>query len=195
MEEWQFGYQNYQDADEIIPCPSSSKGVATLESFVVTPTNDYEAVMNAVAKVGPIAINVASHPWQHYESGIFSPPPSTTGTVNVNHVVVLMGYGTDSETGQDYWLVRNSWGPQWGEQGYIRLKRQDPTKMENPNDDCGVDVTPFEGNACAIDEHGNPIDPPATKVCGTSAAYYVGVFPMGVRLLQKKNFVCAPPSP
>ena len=37
--------------------------------------------------------------------------------------MTLVGYGTDEKYG-DYWLVRNSWGTNWGENGYIRIKRE-----------------------------------------------------------------------
>jgi len=59
----------------------------------------------------------------------------------VNHAVVLVGYGTDEENG-DFWLIRNSWGTGYGENGYIRILRESELK-------CGTDSTPLDGSACA----------------------------------------------
>lgn len=85
-----------------------------IESFVTLPRNNYTAVMNAVAKLGPLAVAVACSPWVGYKSGIYSGGLSEKKETDLNHLVVLEGYGTDEETGEDYWLVRNSWGPTWG---------------------------------------------------------------------------------
>ena len=54
-----------------------------------------------------------------YTGGIFSGKHRGP----VNHAVLVVGYGTDSGTGMPYWVLRNSWGPSWGENGYMRIKR------------------------------------------------------------------------
>ena len=45
----------------------------------------------------------------------------------INHAVTLVGYGSDSATGLDYWIVKNSWGKSWGESGYFRIRRGNGT--------------------------------------------------------------------
>ena len=97
--------------------------------------------MNSVAKVGPIAVSVDASTWHSYSSGIFD--GCNQSNPDINHAVVLMGYGYDELTNQDYWLVRNSWSASWGEAGYIRLARNGDYEQEL----CGIDSTPQDGYA------------------------------------------------
>ena len=53
-----------------------------------------------------------------YSSGVLD---STDCGTNPNHDVLAVGYGNDSTTGLDYWLVKNSWNTTWGEKGYARI--------------------------------------------------------------------------
>ncbi|CAG9799872.1 unnamed protein product [Chironomus riparius] len=100
--------------------------------------NTFEVILNGnettlksiVANQGPVATAMLvsdSGLFQLYESGIFDDPtcPETTTDSNdcfdVNHGVVIVGYGKDSATNEQFWIVRNSWGTDWGESGYFRM--------------------------------------------------------------------------
>ena len=65
-----------------------------------------DAVIDAVANIGPLAVSVDAGAWHDYESGVFSGGNQTSPTLD--HLVQLVGYGSDKEFG-DYWIIRNSW--------------------------------------------------------------------------------------
>jgi len=54
----------------------------------------------------------------HYMGGVIT---DTTCGVTQDHGVLVVGYGMDAESSQEYWLVKNSWGANWGENGYVRI--------------------------------------------------------------------------
>lgn len=90
-----------------------------------TPQMDYQVLTSEaaferhIALHGPVvaAIRASELNFSFYKSGIFDDP--SCGSRPWNHAVVVAGYGRDS--GQDYWLIRNSYGDDWGESGYMRL--------------------------------------------------------------------------
>lgn len=132
--------------------------------YETLPHNDLKAVMQHIATVGPLAVSVAASPWGSYSSGVFD-SCDYNGNIVINHAVQLVGYGTDEEHG-DYWLVRNSWGRSWGENGYIRLKRES-TEV------CGLNSTPEFGTQCIGD--GNDVQ----KVCGMCGILFDTAYPIG----------------
>ncbi len=75
-------------------------------------------LQNAVANIGPITVAVNANDFQFYGGGIFNPAVCEKP---VNHAVVVVGYGTLD--GQDYWIIKNSWGTGWGMDGYMYLAR------------------------------------------------------------------------
>jgi cathepsin L len=167
-DEFQVPYTEYYGIESTCMLPSDTPR-ATISGYIKLEENNYEQLMRAVATVGPIAVSVDASSWHSYSSGIFNGCNQTNP--DINHAVVLVGYGTDHLSGQDYWLIRNSWSASWGESGYIRLLRQ---KTANLDDDetCGMDITPQDGTACAGDNQ--PV-----KVCGTCGILYDSSYPTG----------------
>ncbi|XP_036433805.1 cathepsin S, ortholog 1 [Colossoma macropomum] len=116
------------DSDSFYPyehrdgtCRYAVKGKAGYCSgFQILPRNEL-VMMHAVATVGPISvgINAKLASFHRYKSGIYDDPACDPRSVN--HAVLVVGYGQDK--GQDYWLIKNSWGSAWGENGFVRMAR------------------------------------------------------------------------
>ncbi|KAM9722759.1 cathepsin S, ortholog2, tandem duplicate 1 [Menidia menidia] len=101
---------------------------ANCSRYNFLPEGDEVALKQAVATIGPISVAIdATRPrFTFYRSGVYNDPSCSQ---SVNHAVLAVGYGTLN--GQDYWLIKNSWGTTFGDQGYIRMSR-------NRNDQCGI---------------------------------------------------------
>ncbi|XP_029373229.1 dipeptidyl peptidase 1 [Echeneis naucrates] len=85
------------------------------------------AMMLELVKNGPMAVAFEVYPdFMHYKEGIYH-HGGLTDSFNpfelTNHAVLLVGYGHCHKTGQKFWIVKNSWGTNWGENGYFRIRR------------------------------------------------------------------------
>jgi C1A family cysteine protease len=87
--------------------------------FTFAPSQDEQAIKTMLAQTGPLSIAVNANPFQFYDSGILDSDSNECDPQELDHGVALVGYG--SENGKEYWIVRNSWGSNWGENGYIRV--------------------------------------------------------------------------
>ncbi|KAF8411032.1 hypothetical protein HHK36_003571 [Tetracentron sinense] len=124
-----YPYQGMQGS-----CNSNTNAVAKINGFEDVPGNNEAALLNAVANQ-PVSVTIDGdgQPFQFYKSGVF------TGdcTTEINHAVTVVGYGmTDDST--KYWLVKNSWGTTWGEEGYMRIQRD----VEAVEGLCGIAQKP-----------------------------------------------------
>lgn len=110
----------YRAKDGSCDKTKAANHAATLTSFQDVQSQSADQMRAAVAK-GPVSIAIEADKtvFQLYNGGVFD---SSGCGHQLDHGVLVVGYGTDS--GKDYWIVKNSWGSSWGEQGYIRLASQ-----------------------------------------------------------------------
>lgn len=107
------------------------ESVVTLSGCVDVASGDQVGLKQAVAQQ-PVAIAIQADQFvfQHYTGGVIT--DASCGT-ELDHAVLIVGYGT--EDGLDYWLVKNSWGASWGDNGYVKILRTD---SEDDVGICGV---------------------------------------------------------
>jgi hypothetical protein len=113
---------------------------------------------------GPVATTINADPLRDYEGGILDDESASTST---NHIVSIVGFGKDSDTNQDYWIIRNSWGEYWGEMGFARIAAgknmlgiEDHVAWVTPGTFTIANVACSEdGKICGdeIQDHGSPI--------------------------------------
>lgn len=123
----------YEAKDDI--CRYSPKTVGAIDTgYVGIPMGSEEKLKEAVATVGPVsvAIDASRTSFMLYRSGVYCDVKCSS--VFLDHAVLVVGYGTDEKTKEDYWLVKNSWGTVWGDKGYIKMCRN---KMNH----CGIATT------------------------------------------------------
>ena len=115
----------YKAVDE--KCQTTCTSVSKISSFTDIAAGD-EASLYQAAAIQPISIAIEADQaiFQGYTKGILK---GTCGK-NLDHGVLVVGYGYDADTKLNFWIVKNSWGADWGEKGYVRMVRG--------QDECGL---------------------------------------------------------
>ncbi|PON74668.1 Cyseine protease [Trema orientale] len=114
--------QNYPYKARDGSCDSSkvmNSPLVIIDGYEMVPENDEDALMKAVANQPvSVSIDASGKDFQFYSEGVYT---GDCGT-ELNHGVAVVGYGATLD-GTKYWIVKNSWGTEWGEKGYLRIQR------------------------------------------------------------------------
>ena len=117
MREEDYPYVGYDDICKY----DSSKVVVKIKDWLILDTQDEIQIKEFLYSNGPLAIAINADPFQYYTGGIIDEDEWSCDPEGLNFNVILVGYG--NENGVDYWIIKNSWGDNWGENGYARVAR------------------------------------------------------------------------
>lgn len=107
-----------------------------ISSVVDLSSESSSEIAESLVNVGPLSVLLNAGRLQFYNSGVVN--PSRCDPDGLNHAVLAVGFGTDPTEG-DYFIIKNSWGTKWGEQGYFRIARADGKGT------CGINTHVFSG--------------------------------------------------
>lgn len=141
----------YKAEEGVCDVNRRDRHVVTIDGHEDVPMNDEVSLLKAVSNQ-PVsaAIEADQRAFQLYVGGVFD---ADCGT-QLNHGVLVVGYGNEFNGTVDmpYWTIKNSWGPEWGDAGYIKIKRN----TENVEGQCGVAMQA----SYPIKNGPNPPEPP-----------------------------------
>lgn len=97
------------------------------EGFVLHGSYNFTAgdevsVRNVLAEYGPVSVAFeVVDGFKNYREGVYTSDVCKNGPSDVNHAVLAVGYGVDTESKMDYYIVKNSWGTEWGDKGFFKI--------------------------------------------------------------------------
>ena len=141
---FQYAMDNGLCSEEMVPYEAKRErcslmptcdAVVFVKKCVDVTNNNEKHLQEAVANQPvSIAIEADTRIFQFYSGGVIT---DTSCGTNLDHGVLIVGYGEEDST--PYWLVKNSWGPDWGDNGYVKILR---TNSTNSDGMCGIAMQP-----------------------------------------------------
>merc|ERR1711915_532388 len=124
-------YYPYKGANQKCNFDPSNVG-AKISSWVDIPSVDEIQLQKVIANVGPVSVGIdASHlSFQLYKEGVYFEEDCSSISLNLDRGLLVVGYGSNDD-GEEYYLVKNSLGTEWGMEGYIQMSR-------NKDNHCGI---------------------------------------------------------
>ncbi|XP_078097316.1 pro-cathepsin H [Mustelus asterias] len=115
--------QDYPYEGKDGPCRfQPSKAAAFVKEIVNITEYDEAGMVDAVANLNPVSFAFeVTDDFLSYTKGVYSNPNCSSTPDKVNHAVLAVGYGVSN--GTKYWIVKNSWGPNWGIDGYFYIEQ------------------------------------------------------------------------
>jgi len=99
--------------------------VAFVTGYFNVSTNE-TLMLETCYSTGPLSVAVDASSWQFYFGGVYEPVYCGHTLNALDHGVTIVGYGSQKDifgAEKDYWIIKNSWGGDWGEAGYMKLAR------------------------------------------------------------------------
>lgn len=179
-QEMQYPYTSYYGETgecKVDQISTQTSPKVTIDGFTNLKSVDTITLKQIIYEHGPVAVNVDATTWRDYQGGVFDECTTTQTTLDINHVVTLVGYSsspyaTANATTDGYWIVKNSWSPDYGENGFINLRMG----TNDAEDNCMMDNTPEDGVECAAGG-----TPPPVKVCGECGILYDIAYPVNAK--------------
>jgi len=120
---------DYPYSGEQQTCPSSEPSIAKIANWTYLDVNPTDIETFMVAQ-GPLSIALNADLLMSYSGGVITGTPDDCPISGMDHAVLMVGY--DLTQSPPYWIVKNSWGSDWGENGYFRI--------ESDNGLCGINL-------------------------------------------------------
>lgn len=169
---WQ--YTSGSGKDGVCDATKAKMTHIKIGGYVQLPENKQAPLLQALYQHGPVVVSADASNWFMYGGGVFS---SCSKDAVINHAIVAEGFGKElsqlSGKMHKYFLIKNSWGRDWGEHGFIKLERLDDDSAH-----CGIDNKPEEGTGCLG-------GPKTVKVCGMCGMLYDSAYPTDGKFITK----------